>query len=839
MDKHFRLTVENVEVVEEKVFHEMSLALEEGGVDKLVALCLTQAMKSQASGVEDQISAFFSILWMMEKGHFYTSFSKKDQQDLFRLAEILLQKSGVRPITSKLSFLYRRFYHASSSRLSDIGNFRSGMLQFNLGYYLSRDAQFEAKPEEILTIAEHSFGMGHIESAIGAFYQVELTTDSVELRERAVLGRVAGLWLQGKSKEVKSLCEIFAKGPESDEFKKEMSWMLALAQMQSKNDATQILRDTRPKSKFFEADKVLTAALWAFACKSKLSLKKIPKVSVIRYHFSDELKTDRRLPAKLKAMSFLHSCYDKEKGLNMRLREFSDMYDRYMDDFDFETRLILLASMARWLFRSKQCQLAANVINDYRFLSLGLSSGESKDVFKLVDDIADKVSTTSDVPITSSLPTIPNSSINRVLKISGLATKFAILNMTSRHRKIDDEDSAIAYFNEITEVALTTLGSLKGPMMKLGQILSHLDMNDEAQDNLKALLDSSRTVRSKSYVEAIEKELGKPIRDLFPGWVEQPIGVGSMAQVFRATTADGKDVAVKVIHPEMKKVVEADFKLINLLMPLIGYMFPRVKTRDIVELLKETFNSEIDLREEAKTHDRLYHIFKDHPAIHVPKVHLEYSTENVLVMDFVDGVKMYKFEEVASQEEKDFLVRTLFEFFVECQFENKLIQFDPHGGNYLYKDGQVAFIDFGGVREVSDKTVQISTEVLTCITKRDVDGLYDAYVRHDILDPEVVTRGHFAENLAPFVLGERKDIETEEGLVTEMVNNDLAQFLTNYIRKGFRLGMSAEPEVVVFFISNFLWRTFMGRISPRGLGPIAVETWENYLARPKGPKAAS
>lgn len=256
------------------------------------------------------------------------------------------------------------------------------------------------------------------------------------------------------------------------------------------------------------------------------------------------------------------------------------------------------------------------------------------------------------------------------------------------------------------------LGNMKGALMKLGQMASFLD--DGLPESFRlalSQLQSQAPPMSIDLVHAeIEKELGRPVSELFVEFDDEPIAAASIGQVHRAIirTKDGeRAVAVKVQYPGVADAIDADIKTANLLGTLLAFGFKSLNPEEMVSEIKERLSEELDYSREARNQQEFAEFYRGHPFIHVPKVFFEYSTSRVLTTELVNG---HTFAEVLAwpQEERDKAGEAIFRFVFRSLYRFRAFNGDPHPGNYIFhKDGKVTFLDFGLIKHFTEDEMQM------------------------------------------------------------------------------------------------------------------------------------
>jgi predicted unusual protein kinase regulating ubiquinone biosynthesis (AarF/ABC1/UbiB family) len=251
---------------------------------------------------------------------------------------------------------------------------------------------------------------------------------------------------------------------------------------------------------------------------------------------------------------------------------------------------------------------------------------------------------------------------------------------------------------------LATLGTMKGVMVKLGQMASYVDdgLAPSVRRTLSRLQDSVPPMSAALAAGVIEEELGAPPEQIFAQWDPEPIAAASIGQVHRAITRDGQAVAVKVQYPGIAETMAADLDNVALLRRMLRITAPSQDVDGLIAELRARVLEELDYRREAENQRLLHAYFDGHPTISVPAIITELSGRRVVTSELVTGAR---FAELAdwSQEERDLAGETLYRFVFRSLYEVHAFNGDPHPGNYLFHGGgKVTFLDFGMVKHFSD-----------------------------------------------------------------------------------------------------------------------------------------
>src|SRR5213595_81487 len=277
---------------------------------------------------------------------------------------------------------------------------------------------------------------------------------------------------------------------------------------------------------------------------------------------------------------------------------------------------------------------------------------------------------------------IPTGRVRRGAKIGRLAAGQTARQLGTRAANVTRGDEAKQKALEKRQVEaaeqiVAALGTMKGAAMKLGQVMSFLDVGlvpeeyrDEFQRKLGELREAAPNVRFDDMRKVMEQEFEDPLEEVFASFEEEPVAAASIGQVYRARLHDGRDVAVKVQYPGVAAAVRADMQNLGLILRLMKRMAPGLDVNALAEEVRLRIFEELDYELEAQNQRALARIFRRNPFIVVPDVVTRLSHERVVVTEFVEGTK---FEELKTfpQEDRDRLGEIIFRFFMGCLYRHR------------------------------------------------------------------------------------------------------------------------------------------------------------------------
>src|SRR4051794_7137142 len=317
---------------------------------------------------------------------------------------------------------------------------------------------------------------------------------------------------------------------------------------------------------------------------------------------------------------------------------------------------------------------------------------------------------------------IPTSRLRRSATVGRLAAEQAARQLGTRAanfaRNEEDANAALARRQvETAEQIVAALGTMKGAAMKLGQVMSFLDVGlvpeefrEEFQAKLAQLRDAAPKVSFGQMKKVIEGEYGEKLEDVFETFDPVPIAAASIGQVYKARMHDGRDVAVKVQYPGVASAVRSDMQNLGMILRLMKRVAPGLDPKALGDEIRSRIDEELDYELEAANQRTLARIFRGHPFIVVPDVITRLSHERVVVSEFVSG---RGFEEIKQlpQAERDRIGEMIFRFYFGCMYRHHQFSGDPHPGNsLLLDDGRMAFLDFGLFKRISAEAAEFEMQ---------------------------------------------------------------------------------------------------------------------------------
>ncbi len=248
------------------------------------------------------------------------------------------------------------------------------------------------------------------------------------------------------------------------------------------------------------------------------------------------------------------------------------------------------------------------------------------------------------------------------------------------------------------------LGGLKGPIMKVAQLLATIPdlVPPEYAAELQKLQSEAPPMGAAFVKRRMMAELGLDWQSRFGSFDLKPAAAASLGQVHRAAALDGAALACKLQYPDMQSAVEADLRQLEMVFAIHRRMDPAIDTREIAKEIGARVREELDYEREAK-HVRLYAgALADVPEVRVPSLRPELSTRRLLTLGWLDGEKILTFTEAAPAI-RNRLAVAMFKAWWHPFSHVAVIHGDPHLGNYTVfsEDGEargINLLDYGCIR---------------------------------------------------------------------------------------------------------------------------------------------
>ena len=303
------------------------------------------------------------------------------------------------------------------------------------------------------------------------------------------------------------------------------------------------------------------------------------------------------------------------------------------------------------------------------------------------------------------------------------------------------------------------LSHLRGAAMKLGQMIS-MDAGDflpaELTQVLARLRDNAHHMPPRQLQQVLAAQWGKDWRTRFRRFEPSPIAAASIGQVHRATTHDGRDLAIKVQYPGVRESIDADIDNVATLLRVSGLLPRELDIAPLLTEAKRQLADEANYLREGEQMSLFGTLLADDPTMLVPTLDREFTTERVLAMSFIDGQPIESLV-TAPQATRDAAMTSLISLVLRELFEFGVMQTDPNFANYRFQPdtGRLVLLDFGAARAVGEETANAYRRLLQAGLDQDREQVRDAAVGSGFLGPAVISRhGARVDQMIDIILAE-------------------------------------------------------------------------------------
>lgn len=352
---------------------------------------------------------------------------------------------------------------------------------------------------------------------------------------------------------------------------------------------------------------------------------------------------------------------------------------------------------------------------------------------------------------------VPQSRLSRLARFGGMATGVAggmalqgAQQLASGKRpSMSDLLLTPANARRVTN----QLAQMRGAAMKVGQLMS-MEAGDflpsELGDILSRLRADADYMPSRQLKQVLIENWGADFLKRFERFDTEPLAAASIGQVHRAQTRDGRDLAIKVQYPGVRRSIDSDVDNVASLIRLSGLLPTELDISPLLSEAKRQLHEEADYAREGRYLARFGALLRDDPNFRVPELHADLTTETLLAMSFIPG-KAIETLESAPQRTRDHVVTLLVQLMLRELFEFRLMQTDPNFANYRFDEAsdRVVLLDFGAAREIPQHISNQYRELLRIGMSGDTEALRAAAIGIGFFAADTKPR-HQAQVMAMF-----------------------------------------------------------------------------------------
>ncbi|QCX38553.1 AarF/ABC1/UbiB kinase family protein [Aureibaculum algae] len=327
--------------------------------------------------------------------------------------------------------------------------------------------------------------------------------------------------------------------------------------------------------------------------------------------------------------------------------------------------------------------------------------------------------------------------LKRYNKLFAVLTKYGFEDVMAHHqiKKIIPKSYLKKHPNTQKNLSFTKYERIRmmleelGPTyVKLGQIFSNREdmLPPDLIKELVKLQDHVLTLKNFNIKEVVEQELKINSTDYFQSIDSAPLAAASLAQVHKAILLNGNEVVLKVQRPDIKETIEADILVMKQVAKSLEKHSSQAKAfqpKQIIASFEKSIREELQFLQEVENMEHFAKDFKGNASIYVPKVYRELSTDKLICMEFIDGIKVSEIDTLTSLNiDCSTVAKVGVDLYLEQILEHGFFHADPHPGNIfvLPKTQQICFIDFGMMGSIMPNDRDTLSDLLLYFMKNDV-----------------------------------------------------------------------------------------------------------------------
>jgi ubiquinone biosynthesis protein len=343
--------------------------------------------------------------------------------------------------------------------------------------------------------------------------------------------------------------------------------------------------------------------------------------------------------------------------------------------------------------------------------------------------------------------------------------------------------------------------------------------------------------------QQIERELNGSLDELFASFEAEPLAAASLAQVHQATLPGGEEVVVKVQRPDIEETIEVDLEILFDLAHLVQERTPLGEIYELVEIAEEfafTLRNEMDYRREGHNAERFRRNFADETTLYVPKVYWDYTTQRVLTLERISGIRI---DDVAAMDaagvDRCQVAKNAARVVIKEVLEDGFFHADPHPGNFFVMDGAViGAMDFGMVGYLDRRDRENLVRLYIVSVQLDTEGIVEQLIRIGAARRDVDQPG--LQKDIGRLLNKYHGLPLKEIRAREVIEEVMPIAFRHRLQVPSRLwllgktlammegvGLQLDPDFDVFAVSQPYVRKFLWQM-------VSPQTWGRRLLKSGG-----
>lgn len=757
----------------------------------------------------DALETYFCVLLALDLNQRLQSIKDRDKERLLELAETCLGFCQIRPVTSHHSHLYLRLYQAMSHNTVLGGQAWESTVQIMLGEYLGRDGRGQDEPSAWLR-GQQAWMLGHLRTAKVALHTALIAESEASVpRPRIWQLLIRAYRLSGEAEEaLLHAAAWFQEQGSLTEASREHQWIQILAKVQKGADPKVLNEFLHHDGQDLDGFAVCLSLLWLGACPGREFWK-----DASRWRTKKQKKNTADGPQEFawQLVNTLELLYEQSTPLQQRFEILGKRLVTLQSPYDPECSLLFLACAIRWLIRIKQLTFASVLHEEYRTQSLRLSEGRFPDVLGVMRDMSENLPIVVSKEAFRGQQKLYTGATPRFLKVAQTmarctlhVARLYLKNLDSE--KFEQEQQQV--FRDFMKDFELVLGELKGPAMKIAQMIAASYFVDkDFQSIMQGIHDDAQPVPLPQIRDTLAQEWGRPWDLVLKDFDDDPIAVASIGQVYRATTADGTDAAIKYKYPGIEDAIRSDLRLVKLFVPLLRQFVPADHLQIMMEQFARRFERECDYRQEAANQEKFGQLFANDPQIRIPRVLKDLCTDNVLVTEFAEGTRLDHFIQIASQEELNEAAKKILRFSLHALLKHGIQHIDPNLANFIITPESIVVLDFGACVEVPADLQRIYGEIMVSRCRGDHAALYELAMTLRLFDRKDMPYEEFVKTISPSLMAPYA-FDGDRPFYVEGHLNIPEYFL----KKGLSKKVKLDPRYVFTNAGSILGENVLARI---------------------------
>lgn len=433
-----------------------------------------------------------------------------------------------------------------------------------------------------------------------------------------------------------------------------------------------------------------------------------------------------------------------------------------------------------------------------------------------------------------------------VLSKYGFKDLLARMNVGNKQVEISANPEEIVSKGTVYERIRLALEELGPTFVKLGQSFSNREdlLPPELIQELQKLQDKVDKMEM-NVAEILENEFNIVVSEHFSDIQSEPLATASIAQVYKASLTDGTEVILKIKKPDVQSVIEDDLLLLKDIEKLISSyseIGDKLNLKQAISTFEKSLLEEVSLINEKENILQFRRNFKNSKETYVPTVYEDFSNNNILCMEFIDGIKVTdKTTLLANSISPVTVSETGLRLFVSQILDYGFFHADPHAGNILVKkDGKVVFIDFGAVGKIPPNDKEILENLIVSFVAKNPHKIV-RYLKKMAVSYQIPDERRFegdVEDILDFVHSTSLKEIDPHAVMNKMkdVLKDNRLYMPDYfylLFKGIGLiegvGRTINPDLdIVKSLHPYTKKIFTKKISPQNIFKVGMDKVMNF-----------